>query len=391
MTQPFVLYAAPASLYSCKARSYLRQHAIPHIERAPSHPEYLERIMPANGRWIIPVLETPSGEIIQDTVNIIEYLDALVPAERSAIPRSPVHQCVAYLLELFGGEGLLRPAMHYRWDFDETNIPFLSKDFSSMFLIGGDDAAREASFVTSSARMRFATTAFGVSDTNQAAIEASYLEFLQLLDDHLAGSPFLLGGIPTIGDFGFMGPLYAHLARDPYPSVIMKQRAQRVWRWTERMNAPTQDASEYGDYPATLFAHDQIPATMTALLRYISEEFLNDMVAQVNAVESYLVDHPEVLEGEVVLGKPSRRFSGMTSFAWRGETMNVAVVPYRVFMLQRLHQAFHQHDVGAQARIREVFEASGLDPLLDIRPSRWVLRENNREVWGPLQSPSLLG
>jgi hypothetical protein len=39
-----------------------------------------------------------------------------------------------------------------------------------------------------------------------------------------------------------MGPLYAHLARDPYPSVLMKQQAQRVWRWVERMNAPVLDA-----------------------------------------------------------------------------------------------------------------------------------------------------
>ena len=76
--------------------------------------------------------------------------------------------------------------------------------------------------------MRSATAAFGVSEELVPEIERSYEAFLGLLDAHLAGSPFLLGGHPTIADYGFMGPLYAHLARDPYPSVLMKRRARRA-------------------------------------------------------------------------------------------------------------------------------------------------------------------
>ena len=53
------------------------------------------------------------------------------PPDRSAYPATAVLRTVAHLLELFGGEGLLRPAMHYRWDFDDVNVPFLAKDFSA--------------------------------------------------------------------------------------------------------------------------------------------------------------------------------------------------------------------------------------------------------------------
>ena len=384
---PYVLYAMPASLYSGKARSYLRTHRIEYVERAPGDPRYSSEIEPVIGRWIIPVLQAPDGTITQDTVDIIDTLDATVAPERSAYPASAVQRTVAHLLELFGGEGLLRPAMHYRWDFDDVNVPFLAKDFSAALALGGDDATREAVFAFASERMRSATAAFGVTEELVAGIERSYGEFLDLFDNHLAGSPYLLGGRPTIADYGFFGPLYAHLARDPYPSVLMKQRAQRVWRWVERMQAPVQDASEFGDYGDSLFADDGIPDTLRSLLSYIGDEYLDEAVAQVAAVDAWLADHPEVAGGEVVLGKPNRRFSGTTTFAWRGQPMTVVVVPYRIFLVKRVQDAFEAASTDDQATIRQLFAKAGLDPLLDIRPHRWVLRADNREVWGPTQDP----
>jgi glutathione S-transferase len=386
---PYTLYAMPGSLYSGKARSYLRTHRIDFVERAPGDPRYTERVVPAIGRWIIPVLETPDGMLVQDTVDIIDLLDEQVAPDRSAYPATPVHRAVAHLLELFGGEGLLRPAMHYRWDFDDTNVAFLSKDFSASLVLGGDDETRAGVFAFSSDRMRSATTAFGVSQELLPEIERSYEQFLDLLDAHLAGSPYLLGGRPTIGDFGFMGPLYAHLARDPYPSVLMKQRAQRVWRWVERMNSPVLDAGEYGDVPEGLFDDDGVPDTLRALLAYIGEEYLDEAVAQVAAVDGWLAERPDAAEGEIVLGKPNRRFSGTTTFDWRGRPMTVAVVPYRLFLVKRLQDAVAEADPAARAAIRAVFAEAGLDPLLDVRPRRWVVRADNHEVWGPLQEPAL--
>jgi len=386
---PYTLYAMPASLWSGKARSYLRKHRIDFVERAPGDPRYNEQVVPAIGRWIIPVLETPDGVLVQDTVDIIDHLDAQLPADRSAYPATPVHRAIAHLLELFGGEGLLRPAMHYRWDFDDTNVPFLSQDFTAALVLGADDETRAGVFAFSSDRMRSATTAFGVSEELVPEIERSYEQFLALFDAHLAGSPYLLGGRPTIGDFGFMGPLYAHLARDPYPSVLMKQRAQRVWRWVERMNSPVLDASEYGDVSEALFDDDGVPDTLRALLAYIGEEYLEEAVDQVVAVDRWLAEHPDAAEGEVVMGKPTRRFSGTTTFDWRGHPMTVAVVPYRLFLIKRLQDAVTEADPAAQQAIRAVFTEAGLDPLLDVRPRRWVERADNHEVWGPLQEPVL--
>ena len=385
----YVLYAMPASLYSGKARAYLRNHRIDYVERAPGDPRYAAEIESVIGRWIIPVLQAPDGTIVQDTVDIIDHLEPTLPPGRSAYPSTATHRTVAHLLELFGGEGLLRPAMHYRWDFDDVNVPFLSQDFSSVLAVGADQVTRDAVFAFASERMRGATATFGVTEELAPAIEHSYEEFLALFDDHLAGSPYLLGGRPTIADYGFMGPLYAHLARDPYPSVLMKQRAQRVWRWVERMNAPVLDASEFGDCDQDLFTGDAVPDTLRALLAYIGEEYLDEAVAQVRAVDAWLVEHPDVDDYDVVLGSPKRRLSGTTTFAWRGRPMTVAVVPYRMILIKRIQDAFGSSTTDEQPAIRRLFADAGLEPLLDIRPRRWVERADNREVWGPLQDPVL--
>jgi hypothetical protein len=69
--------------------------------------------------------------------------------------------------------------------------------------------------------------------------------------------------------------------------------------------------------------------------------------------------------------------------------MTVAVVPYRLFLIKRLQDAYGAATPEQQGTIRALFADAGLDPLLDVRPRRWVVRSDNREVWGPAQEPVL--
>lgn len=386
--EPYVLYGMPASLYTAKARSYLRKRRIDHVERAAGDPRYTHEVLPRIGRWIIPVLQTPEHELIQDTVDIIDHFEAGAPPERSAYPVTPAHRCVAHVLELFGGEGLLRPAMHYRWDFDEANLDFLSRDFGLALAPNGTEEERDAIFAAASERMRRATRSAGVTDDTVTAIERSYEQFLSLLDAHLAAAPYLLGGQPTIADFAFIGPLHAHLARDPYPSQVMKRRAARVWRWVERMNAPVADTGEFPDYPQTLFADDTIPETLRVLLGYVGEELVPELLAQVGFIDRWLDEHDDELsEGDVVGGAPHRRRLGIVTMELHGQQVSVGVIPYRLFMLQRLQGAFAECASRAQAGVRALMRESGLEPLLDARARRGVERRENREVWGARQEP----
>lgn len=385
---PYYLYGMSASLYTAKARSYLRKRRIDFVERAVGHPHYQNDIMPAIGRLIMPVLETPTGELVQDTVDIIEFLERTEPATDPLVPSSPRQRCVAYLLELFGGEGLLRPAMHFRWNFDDENIAFLAQDFAGCMIMGGTAEQRTQVFSLASDRMRSAAVAFGVTSASIPMIEASYAEFLALFSAHLETAPYLLGGRPTNGDLGFIGPMFPHLARDPHPSALMKSTAWRVWRWCERMQVPGMDAPEYGDYPAELFPHDEIPATLITLLRYVAEEHEAEMVAQVAAIDEWLGEN-EVAEGDVINGKPARRMLGQVTFEWRGLPLTVSVVPYRLYVLQRLQDAFDALDAEDRRSVELLFHETGLARLLAVRARRRVARVDNREVWGAEQEPRL--
>src|SRR5690606_35961250 len=76
-TEPlYLLYGAPHSLYTAKARAYLRKQGVAYCERMPTHPDFTGRILPQIRRGIIPVLETPAGDIIQDIIDIIDHFEA---------------------------------------------------------------------------------------------------------------------------------------------------------------------------------------------------------------------------------------------------------------------------------------------------------------------------
>jgi len=378
----YTLYGMPASLYTAKARSYLRKQAVPFRERTPAHPEFVARVLPACQRWIIPVLETPAGELIQDGAAIIDHFEAAGP-RLPATPPTPVQETVARILELYGGEGLLRPAMHYRWNFDETNLDFVRAEFLCAL---APDVAPEIGaevFAASSGRMRKAAVGCGVTPESVAAVEASYQEFLALFEAHLAQAPYLLGGRPSLGDYGFIGPLWPHLGRDPYPALLMKRRAPRVARWVERMNAPEQHASEFGDLAEDLFPEDRIPDTLKALLGFIAADYLPELEAGVAYANDWLAARPELEEGSNGLKRPGDRSLGMMRFSWRGVDLQVGVASYRFWLLQRVQGVYERADPPGKTAIAGLLAEVGLERLLTLKTRRRVERAGQVEVWGP--------
>ena len=388
----YTLYGAPVSLYTGKARSYLRTQGIDFVEEPPGSDRYLQHIVPSVGRWIIPCLETPSGEIVQDGADIIDHFEK-GPGRHlrrfPAYPESPLLLAVAHVFELFGGEGMLRPAMHYRWNFDEQNLAFLSSEFA--LLVPGAKHDHDA-FLHNSGRMRKAAVSFGVSPESCDAIETAFEEWLELFSAHLVDHPYLLGSRPTLGDYGLIAAMWAHLYRDPAPAMLIKQRAPRVGRWVERMTTAEPYLHEYADADGGLLDDDVLPETLLSLMRYVTEEYLPEISAHVEVANDWLAEHPEIEAGTNGLDNPGARGlkggrglvgSGAATFEWRGQQLTTAVMPYRFWLLQRLHDDLAAAGADDQARVRDVFEATGLQPLLDLRTLRCVERHGHLEVWGP--------
>ena len=402
MSNTYTLYGAPVSLYTGKVRSYLRSQGISFVETSPGSDRYLNEIVPAVGRWIIPCLETPDGTIIQDGADIIDHFERGAGQSlrrHSVYPTSPLLLAVAHVFELFGGEGLLRPAMHYRWNFDEQNLSFLTSEFALLMPQGLTPEQAEQGFLQSSGRMRKAAVVFGVTPESQPLIETAFHEWLDLFEAHLVDHPYLLGNRPTIGDYGLIAAMWAHLYRDPAPTTVIKQRAPRVGRWVERMTTTEPYQHEYGggavvdDGDGDLIDGDELPETLIAMLRYVSEEYLPEISAHVAAANEWLAEHPEIEAGTNGLDDPATRgltggrglvAGGAATFPWRGIELTTSVMPYRFWLMQRLHDDLAAASADDASGVRSAFADGGLEPLLDLRTLRRVERSNHLEVWGPL-------
>ena len=127
MSKTHRLYAMTHSLYSGRARSYLIKHQIPFQELSTGHESFKAEVLPLGKLPTIPTLVTPEGEVIRDGAAIIEHFEAA--NGRPSLPAGPKQRIISALFDVIGTDGLLRPAMHYRWNFPEDNLAFVRYHF----------------------------------------------------------------------------------------------------------------------------------------------------------------------------------------------------------------------------------------------------------------------
>jgi len=337
--QPVRLIGHEFSLYSGKARAYLRHKQIPFVETVT--PEDRALISERVGRSVIPVVVTPDGDCIQDTTEIIDYFERLYP-ERSVYPTGPWQKLVALLLEVYGDEWLVLPAMHYRWHYKRKNLAYVLKNFGDIIRPGWPKFLRPIGGLP--AAMIFGNLykpVMGRSRKNIAEIEKSYEGFLADFDRHLESYDFLLGDRPCIGDYGLIGPLYAHLYRDPYPGELMRSRAPRVAKWVERMQRPTTFSGDF-------LADDEVPETLYPLLRRMFSEQLPVLVDTLRKVGQWAEEHPDA--------KGIPRFLGKHEFRLGDVTATRYVISFSQRMFQR--PLAHYRSIAADDKVC-------IDALLD--------------------------
>ncbi len=371
---PHALYALPHSLYSGRVRSYLIKNNIPFQEFSCGHESFKAEIVPEAKLATIPVLRTEEGQVIRDGAAIIEYFEAA--NGRPCLPATPKQRIVSGLFDLIGAEGLLRPAMHYRWNFPEENLSFLHYHF---FHAQRAHPERETKTQYMMDKMRHAAIIFGVTDESRDLVETLYMEFLLALDKHFEQFPYLLGWKPCIGDFGLLAPLFAHLGRDPKPMQIMQQQAVHVYRWVERMNRTYQDASEHYNAGSGFLADDEIPETLLEVLRVVAQDLLPETKAAAQSINQWLANNP------VGSGHRAARYlgqnDGKASFVVRGQSFETGAQPYRFFELQIIQDAYRAYGKDHCADIDAMLQSCGLHELMQIRLSRRLEQRDNLEVW----------
>ena len=358
----WTLIGAEASYYTGKARAYLRWKGVPFEEMLATRDVYREIIIPRTGVRYIPVLLTPDGAAVQDTTEIIDWVEAKVPGP-SVYPEGPLQRMVALLLEIYGDEWLVLPAMHYRWSFAE-NREFVLREFGETVVPAGTREEQIAAGEQLSAPFSGSLPLLGVTPETIPAIEAWTLALLDQLNAHFSAHPFLLGTQPSIGDFGLMGPLYAHLGRDPYPARLLRGRAPRLVAWIERMNAPEPVGGAF-------LPDDAIPGTLLPILTRMFSEHLPVLRDSAEQLAVWLDANPGAT---IPRGIGAHRFR-------IGEIEGQRVVfPYTVWMFQRAVDHLAGLAGEARRRVEAFLEAHGGLEALRAPIRRRVRRERNRLV-----------
>jgi glutathione S-transferase len=370
------LYGTPLSLYTGKPRSYFIKAGLDYRETAATTAHYSEVVLPGAGnRRGIPTIETAAGEVIRDGTAIIDHFES--QTEFGFSPATTQQRFVSRLLDVIGMEGLLRPAMHYRWDFPEQNDVMLKFHFA---MLVPESMDREALSSKTMDRMRAAGHGFGAIPEAFPVIEELYEELLDKMTAHFSLYPYFLGHKPSIGDFGMMAPLYAHLGRDPAPLRLMQTKAVQVLRWVERMNRPEPDQGEFTVQGDDFLGNDEIPETLVEVLKQIAKDFMPETRAAAAFTNNWLA------ESDVPAGKVADRAIGVCEFEVKGHsvkshTLKSIVQPFRFYLLQRVFAEYDQQDEAGRQALNDLLARCDMADLMKLRINRSIGRENNLEVW----------
>jgi glutathione S-transferase len=360
MSDSYTLYGAPMSMYTGKTRAYLRFKQIPFNEVFSSFRVYKKIIVPKTGVQFIPVVETPDGDFVQDTSVIMDVLENKF-AQRSVVPSSPQQTLVSALFEMWADEWLLLPAMHYRWNHD--NFPFIYEEFGKVVLPYMPAFIRAIVGKKVGAKFKGFVPMLGITPKTIPALEACYeQQVLPMLDAHFAKHDYLLGSRPCIGDFGLMGPLYAHLYRDPAPRKLMQKIAPNVVKWVKRMN---QEDVELGQW----CVKDRIPETLIPLLQQQFKTFWPVLVDSVNITQTWIKENPNTKKLPRALGEHTFQIGDITE--------KRVVRSFSQWKLQRVLDIYAAMSRDEKLSVEPLLKEVGGYEFMQTAVSTRVSRENN--------------
>ena len=357
----YTLYGTDVSYYSGKARSYLKFKKIPYTEELSTMNAYKKVIIPRTGVRFIPVLITPDDQVIQDTTDIIEQLEKTWP-EPSIYPTTPKQRLSALLCELYGDEWMLLPAMHYRWSFKDENYRFIVSEFGKTAFPSLPAFAQR--FIGKKIAKKFSgfLPLLGITTNTTPMIQQRYEQLLDQLNLHFDRYPYLFGHRPSIGDFGFIGPLYAHLYRDPYPGAMMKHRAPKVVQWVERMMNPPGDQGSF-------LENDEVAQPVTDILKQMADDFMPIMYSTIDHVDKWSKQNPD---------RPIPRSIGSHEFKLGSATESRGIFPNNQWMFQHPWSYYQSLTKAEKESLKDFTDAIGMTEALN-RPIPTLLeRRSNR-------------
>ena len=410
----YKLFSAEHSIFSAKVRAYLRfKHDQGDLgegfEDILATPDLMTNLLTVrSGSPSLPQMEAPDGAWVQDTSEIIDYVEAnhskisIIPDYRTR----PKQRLASYILELLADEWLIVPACWERWHYslattEPNHRAFNEQQWGSFLAPGENGRARRA------AGAAFFENIFGISDTvdnpkgpYQGLIHLGCTEatlpswlamqqrLLEALESHLEAHDYVLGGRPSLADYALLGPIYAHFYRDPVAGFDLRRSFPLVCEWVDRTNAEgCMNARRFGqklysvgdngelvgreamsDNGAWL-ADDKVPDTIMPILTIFFDEMWPYLKSSINTLSRFISSDEQVIGGEL----PRKSFTATPGFEeyQTGEgTLTVPftigesegrrmVVPIQIWMVQRIGDAMERADQKELADWLKHFKQGG--------------------------------
>ncbi len=356
----YTLYGAEVSYYTGKSRAYLRWRGVDFEEVAATQDVYRDVILPGVGWPVIPVMKGPGGEIVQDTADILDFVEAESGLLPPALPEGPVQRLASLLLQLFGDEWLVIPAMHYRWNYNED---WAYGEFGRM---SAPELSRQEQYERgkkNGARFKGALPVLGVSEATIPGIEGTYEAFLRDFEAHLGSFDFVLGDRASFGDFALNGPLYAHLLRDPESGRLMEKLAPKVADYVRRVQAGEGKTGE-------LAPDDNVPETLAPLFKRQMREQLPMIVRTAALFEAWAATESS--------GTNLPRGFGQVEFDIGGFEGECVARSFPLWRLQAVTDVIDKMNAAEKASAASWLDSVGGAPLMEFRLSQRLKREDSR-------------
>jgi glutathione S-transferase len=376
-----ILWGAPGSAYSARTRSYLIKKGLPYQEIFPGHRRFYDEIVPLIGYFVMPVTELTDGTLIQDSTDTVVYFEERYP-ENPLIPTAPRQKAIAWLLGYMGSEMMHKIAMHYRWNYLGVDKPFTEATFGHFFSTHRDMELQRKDIAPIMAYFDGFLEDLGVTEQTAPAIEAAYLELLAVLNAHFMQSPYLLGGRPSLADFGLIAPMFAHLARDPHSSQLTKLSAPQVFRWTERMNQAGIVDGEFADMPPEYPPDDALPETLLPILQYFFKENGLEILGMIETFNTWCDQHPDPKPGTTLRTAPesvtAHPMLGTFTYQMRGVSYRRQTFASGLYFFQRVLDVISALDKTGRESFEKTMRDAGGEAVMAAQMRRRIKHEDDQ-------------
>jgi glutathione S-transferase len=332
-----LLSGVPGSPYTRKMVALLRYRRIPYrlIQASRDVPG-----LPSPKVHLLPTFYLPGAdgalEAVTDSTPLIRRFEGQFSG-RHAVPSDPALALIDALIEDYADEWLTKAMFHYRWRYAD-DIHKAGLILPCWALGPMDDATLERMATAFRDRQIPRLRFVGSNEVTGPVIEASYVRFIDALEDHLRGHRFLLGERPGAADFGVYGQLTQLAHFDPTSMALTLRRAPRVYAWVSSLD----DQSGLEPTDAQWFDCAVLPATVSALLCEIGRVYPALMLANAAALQAGAAEFKTEIDGQPWVQQ---------AFPYQGKCLS---------WLRRDYQAL---DAQARGRFDRALAGSGCGPI----------------------------